>query len=292
MNLFEIAQHAIRFGLHRAGAESHPAQLAGRRAHFYTMEGRDPGAPPAVLLHGLGGQANSFSRVMPLLRAGFSKLYVPDLPGHGFAPLENGERPLDAMEHFGAAHEFMDKYVGGPAVIIGNSFGGALALTLAALAPEKVRGLGLISPAGAPMDDAELNEVRKNFRPGAKNGIALVKRMYHRAPPSLVLALLGPSLARHFTNPAVLHVFQTSKADVYVPEQSLAALAMPVLLVWGASEKLLPYGGIDYFRRHLPPHARIVILEKAGHVAQVERPRETARLLLELAAAVRKNTAA
>ena len=47
---------------------------------------------------------------------------------------------------------------------------------------------------------------------------------------------------------------------------------MPVLLLWGESEKLLPAERLDYFRAHLPPHAEIHVVERFGHVPQVERP--------------------
>ena len=50
-----------------------------------------------------------------------------------------------------------------------------------------------------------------------------------------------------------------------------------------ACEKLLPPESIDYFRKHLPPHARIDVVPGFGHVPQVERPGEVVRRLVQFA---------
>jgi pimeloyl-ACP methyl ester carboxylesterase len=286
MTGLDLLHLAVRASLVRGGAEFHPAQLGGRRASYYLLRGDDPGAPPAVLVHGLGGQANSFARILRRLRPGFSRIYAVDLPGHGFAAFEDGEPPIEDMELFAALHEFCRKIAGEPAVLVGNSLGGALCLIMGAMAPALVRGLALISPAGAPFGPGEFEALRDRFQPGARAGIALVRRMFYRPPPGLLL--FGRSLARHFSSPAVHQILASYAHGVHVPADALARLSMPVLLVWGAHEAMLPYAGLDHFRRHLPPHARIVVMEAASHVAMLERPRETARLVLELAAEVRR----
>ena len=48
---------------------------------------------------------------------------------------------------------------------------------------------------------------------------------------------------------------------------------MPTLLIWGQSEKLLPYEGLDFFRAHLPAHAEIHEVKGFGHMPQMEHPR-------------------
>lgn len=62
----------------------------------------------------------------------------------------------------------------------------------------------------------------------------------------------------------------------------LRALTMPVLLLWGAEERVLPSTGQDFFREHLwPPHARIEVVAGVGHSPQVDDCEGTARRLLD-----------
>ena len=58
---------------------------------------------------------------------------------------------------------------------------------------------------------------------------------------------------------------------------------MPTLLVWGKSEKVLPYEGLEYFRAHLPSHAEIHEVQGFGHIPQMERPLELVELLMGFA---------
>ena len=58
---------------------------------------------------------------------------------------------------------------------------------------------------------------------------------------------------------------------------------MPVLLLWGGSERLLPAETLDYYRTHLPPHAKVQVVEGFGHVPQVERPDELVSHLVRFA---------
>ena len=89
-----------------------------------------------------------------------------------------------------------------------------------------------------------------------------------------MLVLFGGQLRSVYGSPAVqaIRTGITAK-DALTPEE-LGALKVPTLVLWGASEKLLPFEGVEYFRAHLPKHARIEIVEGFGHVPQIERPRE------------------
>ena len=58
------------------------------------------------------------------------------------------------------------------------------------------------------------------------------------------------------------------------------ALTMPVLLLWGAEERVLPSSGLAFFREHLPAHARVEVVAGVGHSPQVDDCDGTARRLL------------
>jgi pimeloyl-ACP methyl ester carboxylesterase len=86
-----------------------------------------------------------------------------------------------------------------------------------------------------------------------------------------------------YGTPAVHRVFATATADDCIPPEELGTLRMPVLLLWGQSDRLLPADGIDYFRAHLPPHAQVELVQGFGHVPQVERPIQVTRRLIRFA---------
>ena len=64
---------------------------------------------------------------------------------------------------------------------------------------------------------------------------------------------------------------------------SLGALAMPILLLWGQSERLLPPSSLAYFRRHLPGHAVIEEPAGFGHCPHFDDPARLAARLVEFA---------
>ncbi len=101
--------------------------------------------PPVVLVHGLTGAASNFVSLAPLLASRF-RVLVPELPGHGGSPPLAAAPNLDALAepvHAAASAEGML-----PAVVVGHSLGGLVALRLAMRRPDAVRGLVLAGAAG------------------------------------------------------------------------------------------------------------------------------------------------
>jgi pimeloyl-ACP methyl ester carboxylesterase len=112
----------------------------------------------------------------------------------------------------------------------------------------------------------------------AEQSRALTRRLFHR-PPWLMM-LLADMVRGIYSTPAVRALSADALATrEYLKPEMLEALAMPVLFVWGGSEKLLPHQSLDFFRSHLPGHARVRVVEGFGHIPHVERPDE---LLSEL----------
>jgi len=95
--------------------------------------------PRIVCLHGVTSQGRHFARLAEKL-PGFH-VQAPDLIGHGSSPYEP---PWDLETHAGAVVETVGA---APAILIGHSFGGRLALELAARAPKLVPKLVLLDPA-------------------------------------------------------------------------------------------------------------------------------------------------
>jgi pimeloyl-ACP methyl ester carboxylesterase len=283
MYLMLVAERLARRSLHRRGVLSgHFASSVGR-LHYY--ESRAGGAlPPIVILHGFGASATSYAPVLAHLSPHTSRLLAPEAPGHGFSRAVRSGLSID--DAFAAVTELLDHHLDEPAILFGNSLGGAMALRYAAAAPQRVRGLILSSPAGAPMDPDELSAVVRSFTVGTlREASELLGRLYNRAP--WFAPLLSPDLLRHFADPTVRGLLESLQRQKFLTADELAAIQAPTLLLWGRGERLLPNAGLDFFRRHLPAHlAAIEEPADFGHCPYLDRPRQLAERITAFARAL------
>jgi pimeloyl-ACP methyl ester carboxylesterase len=86
-----------------------------------------------------------------------------------------------------------------------------------------------------------------------------------------------------YSTPAVRRLLAGTEGRAFLSPEALKRIAAPTLLLWGKSEKLLPFESVQYFREHLPAQAKIEIVEGFGHVPQLERPGELVRRLIRFA---------
>jgi pimeloyl-ACP methyl ester carboxylesterase len=282
MNLLELVHSVVRRALLFRGADSQLQRVGGHTVHFYRLKGKRAGSgPPVVLVHGLGGNANGFARLLLGLRAQFRTVYALDLPGNGFSPLPaSGPLALDA--HLLLLHAFCREVVGEAALLVGNSLGGALVLTLAATFPGDVCAVGLLAPAGARVPPERFSEMMGHLEVHtARDGLAFTRRLCHRTP--IAALLFAPQMVKVHNTPAVRAIRALATVEDCLSPETLARVQAPILLLWGGSEKLLPSEMLAYFRRHLPASARIEVVEGVGHVPQMERPGEMVRRLTDFA---------
>jgi pimeloyl-ACP methyl ester carboxylesterase len=112
---------------------------------LYVRRAGVPDAPPAVLVHGLGGASTNWTDLMGLLGDRLDE-HAVDLPGFGRSGPPPGDRyTLDA--HARAVVAYVRHLDRGPVHLFGNSLGGAVTVRVAAEHPELVRTLTLVSPA-------------------------------------------------------------------------------------------------------------------------------------------------
>jgi pimeloyl-ACP methyl ester carboxylesterase len=248
--------------------------------HQYRLAGEGKG-PPLVFVHGLAGNANGFFRVIPPSARRFKAVYALDLPGNGFSPLPaSGPMPVESQVEL--LHRYVTEVIGEPALVVGNSLGGALSLGLAERHPESVRALGLIAPAGARYEAGRLAELLASLRLNDnKDARRLARRLF--AKPPLALLLFASVLRQVHGTPAVQALFDEAEELQGFEPQVLGGLKMPLLLLWGGQEKLLPMESIDYFRAHMPAHAEVEVVPNFGHVPQLEHPKQVVERLTRFA---------
>ena len=271
------AQKLARFAMNRRGLVSRTVETAGMRLHVYDAVGQGT-LPPMVLLHGLGSAGAAFAGVATRLRPHMSRLVIPELPGHGFSA--RGDHPVTPEILLEAIVAAIDHVLDEPAIIYGNSLGGALAIKYALHRPALVRSLVLVSPAGALLPDAEWEALVKTFDvTSPQEARRFLERLYHRPP--WFLALLAREFPALLAKPAVREILASATQEHSPLPAELASLAMPILFLWGRSEKLLPASALRWFRSHLPAHAVIEEPEGFGHTPQLESPGRLADRILQ-----------
>jgi pimeloyl-ACP methyl ester carboxylesterase len=279
--LTKLTTQLARQSLKIHGYRSHRVRTSAGRVHVLDARGHGP-LPPVVLFHGISSASIHFLPLLSRLRGRVRHLIAPDMPAHGFSDRPDVMRP-EALK--GAMIEAMDAIPHEPSIVFGNSMGGLAAVHYALTRPERVRGLILCSPSGASMNEEELERFVRGFD-FETHGAALdfVDRLFARR--NRMRHLFAWGVRKSFANPGVRGLLSAvGTEDLLRPEQ-LAALRMPVMLLWGKGERILPRTHYEFFRKNLPEHARVAEPEGFGHAPYLDDVGAVAQQILEFAAEV------
>lgn len=237
----------------------------------------DGAGPPLVCLHAIGHDAADFGRVRARFRDRHRVVAV-DWPGQGRSPRDAGR--ATAARYAALLAGLLDALGMGPSVLLGNSIGGAAAITYAARRPDRVRGLVLEDPGGlAPVDDraaqAFLAGMARFFTAGARGA-----RWFGPAFALYYRLVLQRSVAREARARIVARAYDVAPvlADAWrgfaEPASDLRPLvpriACPVLVAWAARDRVIPLARCLSAVRAFP-NARLVRFP-AGHAAHLETP--------------------
>ncbi len=266
--LLPAAERIGRYALNRRGYASRFVETRIARVHAYDAPGGGD-LPTTVVLHGIGSAATPYGPLLARLRKSVRRIVAPELPGHGFS--SQPREPLTPDRLYEAVKDTLDELVPEPFVLSGHSLGGALALRYAVDRPSRLRALVLVSPAGARTTDEEWRELVGAFRLSTtREARHLLARLYHRPP--WFLPALGSEFLATLDRPAVRHLLDTATlADAPAPDE-LRSLRVPLLLVWGRSERLLPRSALAYFRANLPAETVVLEPEGFGHCPHLDDP--------------------
>ncbi|MFG2294742.1 alpha/beta fold hydrolase [Streptomyces sp. NPDC048603] len=273
-----------------------------------TVRSRPParrGLPPALFVHGLGGSSLNWSALMGQLEDAVDGEAV-DLPGFGdSAPPADRDYSVTALARAVIRH--LDAAGRGPVHLFGNSLGGAVSTRVAAVRPDLVRTLTLISPALPEL------RVQRTAVPTAllavPGAVSVVSRMFRdltaeqRTRGVMGLCYGDPSrvtpegfrdavaeMERRMALPYFWEAMSRSSrgiVDAYTLggqhglwRQAQRVLA-PTLLVYGGRDRLVSYRmarkAAAAFRG-----SRLLTLPEAGHVAMMEYPDLVAAAFLDL----------
>jgi pimeloyl-ACP methyl ester carboxylesterase len=143
--------------------------------------------------------------------------------------------------------------------------------------PYRVSALILVSPAGAPTAGQDLTALLRRFHmESSGDARAFVNDLYHQSPwySSLIARYVRAQVRR----PHIRGLVDSVAEDQHISSESLRKLEVPVLFVWGQSERLLLPEHRRWFLENLPPSAQVLEPAGFGHLPHIERPSELARL--------------
>jgi pimeloyl-ACP methyl ester carboxylesterase len=267
------------------GATQHEVRVGGVTINYYQRLLWGPPPPgswhrnlPIVLVHGIGDSALTWALVMRRLARGHD-VYALDLLGHGLSGLPTGRTYATIEEQAATVEGFIRQVVGRPALVVGNSLGGMLAVRVAWSASELVRGVVLLDPGGAPLQGRASYDAF--FAKISDSSLATAYRVSGEiigSVPRIALVPVLRSLQRMFQRPVILDAYGASDDSVFLSAESLRRLPVPGALIWGVRDHFLPEGSFAFFDENMSDVPKL-LLRRCGHLPQRERPLSVIRFV-------------
>jgi pimeloyl-ACP methyl ester carboxylesterase len=239
----------------------HDMQLAGHRTRVLELEG---GGPGIVLLHGWGDSADTWRPLLAEIAATGRRAIAVDLPGFGQASRLAPGAILPQLDDFAAAL-VLEWGRGEPVVVAGNSLGGAVALRLAEQPDLPLAGVVPVAPTGLEMP-GWFDVVERD---------PIIRRLLD-LPIPVPVALVRSFAGASFREPRLSH---PQLPELATAPFDFAAVACPVLLVWGTRDRMVPHTGARVVLDALP-ETRVELIDGCGKSPQLEATEELLELLI------------
>lgn len=252
-----------------------------RGLHYLTCgKGR-----PIILLHGIGANTFVWRYVAPILAKGLS-VYIIDLKGHG-----QSEKPADERysldDHAGLILEFIRALNLHEVSLVGHSFGGGVALLVALrlidTGENRLLSIALLDSVGFRQ------RVPRYFRfltlpvvsylfllvaPAKLVIRAVLHDVYFdrgRIDSETVCAYADNLESAAGIRAVILTARQLLAADVEIVSTRYKEITVPVLLIWGRQDRLVPLSVAESFKDRLV-NSELILIDRCGHNPQEERP--------------------
>jgi pimeloyl-ACP methyl ester carboxylesterase len=256
--------------------------VAGMQVHVRDEGPRDD-AVPIVLLHGTSASLHTWDGWTAGLIT-TRRVIRLDLPAFGLTgPYPDGDYGIDRYATFMRA--FLDRMGVTKCVLVGNSFGGHVALTTALADPVRVERLVLIDSAGYPMAPASiplgfriariplLNQFARVTLPRSIVA-ASVRNVYGdaaRVTPEVIDRYYELTL-REGNRTALGERIKHIETDVVTSQ--IPNVKVPTLILWGGRDRLIPLDAGKRFANDIAG-SRLIVFDDLGHVPQEEDPART-----------------
>ena len=245
--------------------------------------------PPLLFLHGLGGLWQNWLLNLPAFM-GTHRVVAIDLPGFGQSEMPAGKMSIPGLAR---AVDLACRELGleGP-VVVGHSMGGFVGAEMAVSFPTRVAKLALVAAAGLSTEHL----VREPLLAGARAWAVLTTRTGVRGE----MAVTRPRLRRaalqvvvrypeRLSVPLAIELVRGAGAPGFIPafdalmrhavRDNLERIEIPVLIVWGRNDILVPVDDAEMYEHLIGENARSVIFDDTGHLPMLERPSRFNELL-------------
>ncbi|MDA1098730.1 MAG: alpha/beta fold hydrolase [Proteobacteria bacterium] len=243
--------------------------------------------PPVLFLHGIGGNRGNW-RDQLLACAGRYRALAWDARGYGQS--DDYQGALDFGDFADDVIRLLDHLGLAKAHMVGLSMGGRITQDLYFRYPDRVATMVLCDtfPGTTPTLPPDEREAFINLRKGPLIAGRTLREMAEPLAKTLVSANVAPAhFQRLVDSVAALHkgsYIKTIEATMrYDRAVDIAAISVPVLLIYGAEDRLTPPAIGEAMQRQIP-HARLAVIEGAGHLVNIEREEEFNHVLLEFLA--------
>jgi pimeloyl-ACP methyl ester carboxylesterase len=262
-------------------------RVGGYRLHY--QDAGNENAPPIILIHGLISSTLIWSGVfLPLAQAGF-RVIALDLPGYGYS-----DKPADAAYTIGsqasAVLGLMDRLGIRKAMIVGASYGAAVAATIALDHAERVERLVLVGPVSSdePKKKLLLRVVRIPLIGDLATPLFLGSRWVLRQRMKGMYQRLQKPLNQKMVE-ARFHVLETANMQRAMIrtvrrwyanriQREASRIRQPTMLVWGDKDDHIPLSE-GYKLRDAIPNSRLVVFRNCGHLPPAEYPAQFVELV-------------
>lgn len=227
--------------------------------------------PSVVFLHGLVGLNDHWEGVVDRVR-GRLRCVMLELP---LLDLRDDDCSITGVKVL--TTRFLSSHVPGPVVLVGNSFGGHVALRIALEEPAMVRALVLAGSSGL----AERTMFSRVTAHPTRDWLALkIAELFFDPAVHLRESDVDRAHAVLSTRAgarAMVRLSRSARSDHM--GQRISGVRAPTLLLWGREDAVTPPEAAAEFLERLP-NARIEWFDRCGHAPMIERPAEFARALL------------
>ncbi|HEX2407717.1 MAG TPA: alpha/beta hydrolase [Nitrososphaeraceae archaeon] len=252
-------------------------EVEKHQIRYYDISNSSLNLTPIVLLHGLGGSADRWKKVIPYLSTKY-RLIIPDIIGFGYSEKPHVEYTIDFFINF--IKKFLNLLNISDVYMMGSSFGGLLALEYAIKYEAEIKKLVLVSPAGMMryVSTTLKHYISAALYPTYENVLRAYQEMMYDS--NMVSEESIEDFINRMNLPNSKYVFMsTLMAFNDQPELTdRLNIDIPTLIIWGRNDKLIP---VRYAKKFKIPNSKIVIFDHCGHYPYIEKIDEFVRLILK-----------
>ncbi|MCW2838876.1 MAG: hypothetical protein JWR55_359 [Aeromicrobium sp.] len=262
--------------------------------HGYRRAFRISGSGPALLLlHGLACDSSTWLDVVPALSEHYTVI-APDLLGHGESDKPDADYSLGGYAN--GMRDLLTLLGIDKVTVVGHSFGGGVAMQFAYQFPDRTERVVLVSTGGLGKEVTPLIRfltipgsglavglaTARPWRPLVSGGLRSLSRLPISATRDLdEVARIYEALADRAQRTAVQrvtsHVLNWRGQFVTMTDRSYLARLMPVLVIWGRDDMVIPSSHADLAPTQV---SDVHVLEDSGHFPHKDHPEEFVRLVV------------